>query len=1350
MATTVGAVWVDVLPSMRNFTKDLRKGVTGSTRGIGEQAGREIGDGVSDTVGRSGSEGGRRAGENATSSMAQAIRAGASRVGAAVDTVSVAAAAGGAAAFSDAFSTAMDLTRAQSTVTAQLGLSAAESERIGTVAGDLFASGYGQSMDDVANAIRGVGVNISDLSSLSDTELQKISQRALGLADIMGEDVSRVTRGVGQLMRNELVPDAEEAFDLIARASQSLPQEMQGELIDTIEEYSADFRQLGLDGPAALGAISSAIEAGARNTDLAADALREFSIRALDGSDTTAEGFEAIGLNAQEMVGRIEQGGPSAQSALSDVIQGIQDLDGAAQEQAGVALFGTQFENLGIDALAAMDPATAALTDFTGAADTANEAMRDNTATQLMTAYRGVASVLVEELAPPLMDLADWMQENPGQVRQIITVIGALAAAFIATSVAMRVFTVLSATFQAGRAIVSGATTAASALGRMRDGFQSTQAAQSAFSGRMGTIGGVLRKGWDAAAGAVRTGASAVATGAQTAWSAISTGASNAAGAVRRGGTAAMNAARSGWDTLRLRAMYAGDAIKAGGTAAANAARSGLETLRLRAMYAGDAIRSAGQRAADAARSGLTTAGQAARTAGQSAMSSIRHWRDLATEQGKTAAAATRARVATIASTVAQKAAAVASRVWAVAVRVLNAAMAANPIGLVVVAIVALIGVAIWAYKEFDWFRNVVQTAWAGIQTAALWAWNNVLKPIFDGLVSVIQTYVIPAVMWLWQNVLVPAFQGIAAVITWAWQNVIQPVFRLYVAYIQGVIIPVVLWLWNNVITPAFQAISAIIRWAWNNVIKPAFTAIHRFVSGTLGPIFRWLWNSVITPAWNGIKAAINVVWVFVRDRVFSPMRDGIGRVGDAFDAGKDAIKTAWDGIKDAAKAPVRFLVNTVYNRGVVPMWNKVAGLVGADELKTLSLPEGFARGGILPGYSTWRQGDDQLVPMRRGEGVAISEAMRVPALRSELLRWNAIGVRGGTGALRRYAGEGFARGGVFGGSTDGVSLPDIPSLLVDLASKGASAFAGLGSWEDAINVVVTPIRRALSAIGKTGLQGIPYMATGTIRDKLVEWLDGNALGGGGGAPVGSAKGVPGRVVALARAAVGKYPEVPTGSNTNAITRWYGLNDQWCAMFISWLFAQANASGSLKRAKRTAWTGDYYGSGMRRVSSRAPGDVLVYGTRHVNLSLGGRATIGGNESNNVRYSSAYPGSPAIFRPDWKGMAKGGVVGRDMLTPSMLRRIGSQDDRQNSVLYDTGGWLQPGLTLVSNQTGKPEPVLTNSQWRQIGESRTTREGPLVENHQHFERGGADDFADAADELVFKLRKARRGGVFAGVS
>jgi len=43
--------------------------------------------------------------------------------------------------------------------------------------------------------------------------------------------------------------------------------------------------------------------------------------------------------------------------------------------------------------------------------------------------------------------------------------------------------------------------------------------------------------------------------------------------------------------------------------------------------------------------------------------------------------------------------------------------------------------------------------------------------------------------------------------------------------------------------------------------------------------------------------------------------------------------------------------------------------------------------------------------------------------------------------------------------------------------------------------------------------------------------------------------------------------------------------------------------------------------------------------------------------------------------------------------------------RRGVLFDTGGWLEPGFTLVENKTGKPEPILTNDQWRELTEGRS---------------------------------------------
>jgi hypothetical protein len=81
-------------------------------------------------------------------------------------------------------------------------------------------------------------------------------------------------------------------------------------------------------------------------------------------------------------------------------------------------------------------------------------------------------------------------------------------------------------------------------------------------------------------------------------------------------------------------------------------------------------------------------------------------------------------KVATVASTVASTAHSVATKSAAAAQWLLNAAMSANPIGLVVIAIAALVAGLIIAYKKSETFRNIVTTAFGAVKNAAVFAFN--------------------------------------------------------------------------------------------------------------------------------------------------------------------------------------------------------------------------------------------------------------------------------------------------------------------------------------------------------------------------------------------------------------------------------------------------------------------------------------------------------------------------------------------------------------------------------------------------------------------------------------------------
>lgn len=95
---------------------------------------------------------------------------------------------------------------------------------------------------------------------------------------------------------------------------------------------------------------------------------------------------------------------------------------------------------------------------------------------------------------------------------------------------------------------------------------------------------------------------------------------------------------------------------------------------------------------------------------------------------------------ATVASTVATKAAQAATVVWTGVQWLLNAALDANPIGLVVIGIAALIAIIVIIATKTTWFQTIWKVTWGAIKTAALavgsWfkdtLWGKQIKPAWE------------------------------------------------------------------------------------------------------------------------------------------------------------------------------------------------------------------------------------------------------------------------------------------------------------------------------------------------------------------------------------------------------------------------------------------------------------------------------------------------------------------------------------------------------------------------------------------------------------------------------------------
>jgi TP901 family phage tail tape measure protein len=72
-------------------------------------------------------------------------------------------------------------------------------------------------------------------------------------------------------------------------------------------------------------------------------------------------------------------------------------------------------------------------------------------------------------------------------------------------------------------------------------------------------------------------------------------------------------------------------------------------------------------------------------------------------------------------------------------VMALNAALIANPIGLVVVALAALVGGLVYAYKHSETFRAIVDAAFRAIVVSGKFMWDNYLRPMFAAFGAVLQ-----------------------------------------------------------------------------------------------------------------------------------------------------------------------------------------------------------------------------------------------------------------------------------------------------------------------------------------------------------------------------------------------------------------------------------------------------------------------------------------------------------------------------------------------------------------------------------------------------------------------------------
>ncbi|MEV5977485.1 phage tail tape measure protein [Streptomyces sp. NPDC052114] len=1002
-----GAVWVDVLPNMSRFSREL---------------GRQVSDPVVAASRQAGADGG----EAAASGMADALKTKAAAVGVAAG-----------AALTAGLMTGLETEKATGKLKAQLGLSAKDAQKAGKAAGQLYAGAVTETIEDGAAAVRAVMSAGIAPEKATTKQLTAIATKVSDLASTFELDLGQTANAVGQMMKTGLAKNGTEAIDVMFRGLQKMGPRAD-DIADTFNEYSTIFRSMGLDAKTAVGLMTQGLKAGARDTDVIADTIKEFTIEAVAGGDRVKTGFKSLGLDADGMVSKFAKGGPTAAKAFDTVLDKLRGIEDPAKQNAvAIELFGTKAEDMG-KALFALDPSKAAadLGKVGGAAKRAGDDLRDNTAVQFeqfkRRALLGLSDVVMTDVLPAMKAMApvvatmlaplraawSYLQADPARMQAATAAVLGLAAAY--------------GTFRTVSAVSKGLDNARDMWPSIRD--NAGRAAQrikfAAFAVKYYTV-----------------------IGAQSAAQAVRTGAAWAAGAARSSGAWVAARARAAGSFLATQASAVAAATRTAVTWTVAAIRSGMGWAAARA-------RAVGSFAATAASASVN----AARTAGA--------W---VAAQARSLAATVRATAALVAQRTAMVAGAVATRAMAAGQWLLNAALRANPIGLVITALVALGAGLVIAYKKSATFRSVVQGAMRGAMTA----------------VRALGT----AGLWLWRSALLPAFRGAQAA---------------------GRALRTGLTASTSGARTAFRALGTAGTWLWRTALQPAFRGI--------GASAKWLYNSGIRPPVEASKRAARAM-------------------ATAFTTAKTAIGRAFSKIKDLAKAPVAFVVNTIYNNGIRAIWGKVAGLVG---LKGLPEVKGFSSGGFTgPGGVHQPAG-----VVHAGEFVTRQSATRS----IERKHPGALDYMNRTGRLPGFWDGGWV-GDAVGGIGDGAkwvggkvvsgakAVKDFAVDTADLLSDPKKI------WEKLAAPILGKLKSLTQNPFARGVAKIPIkMATG-LKDKVVEAAKSMFDFGGGGGDVGGS-GVKrwSKVVLTALKMVGQPASLlpivlrrmnqESGGNPKAINNW--------------------------------------------------------------------------------------------------------------------------------------------------------------------------------------------------------------------
>lgn len=291
---------------------------------------------------------------------------------------------------------------------------------------NLYTDNMGKSLDDVAQSMS----KVYQITGQTGAGLEQMTRAGILLRDTFGYEVTESMR-TAEMMQKQFGVSGAQAFDMIVQGAQA-GLDKNGDLLDTINEYSVQFRKLGFDSTDMFNMLINGARSGTFSVDKLGDTIKEFSIRAIDGSKSTQEGFKAIGLDANKMVAAFGSGGDAAKQAFQQTINAISSMnDPVKRNIAGINLFGTMWEDLGYEGVMALANINGSVELTTQNLEELNNVKYDDATSALASLGRtinvglsGVVGSVVNVVTRHMNDFTAGLRGDASQIQGIFGGIG--------------------------------------------------------------------------------------------------------------------------------------------------------------------------------------------------------------------------------------------------------------------------------------------------------------------------------------------------------------------------------------------------------------------------------------------------------------------------------------------------------------------------------------------------------------------------------------------------------------------------------------------------------------------------------------------------------------------------------------------------------------------------------------------------------------------------------------------------------------------------------------------------------------------------------------------------------------